>query len=127
MTTDTTQARFDAAFQQIAGVMRKETHNDASLMHVIADTIPHNPSFACALAGNIAKVLDGHTDAVDYTEVLVEAFRRTVFPKGAEGADTCDWFDGDPAKAEEFARAITLHDKLEDKFIIRNAARHYLQ
>jgi hypothetical protein len=126
MNTDTTRARFDAAFQQIAEVMRKETHNDASIFRVVADSIPHNPHFACSLAFNVAVVLDGHADGVDYTDVLVEAFRRTVFPVGAEGEHTEDYFDGDPAKAEELARSITLHAGLGDTCLIRAAASKYL-
>jgi hypothetical protein len=107
--TSPAQRRINAAFAQIAESLRKETHTDASLFGMIAHIIPTQPEFAAALCENIGRVMADAEDEIDYVEVNVEAWRRTLFsPQAEHGGPTIDLFGGDPAKAEEFAANIRL-------------------
>lgn len=96
------QTRINAAFAQIAEVLEHEEHNDASLFGMISGLIPHNAVLATVLASNIAVILDGTGEEVNYTDVLVEAYRISLFER-IEGAQFYDAFEGDPAEAEQFA------------------------
>ena len=123
----TTDARFAAAFAQIAAIIRKETHNDASLFRMLADIVPHNATFAYALGMHIADVLDGHQQGGDvaYTEVLVEAYRRTLFDPLAAAKHGPDYFDGDPERAEDFARTVRTYAYLDARdSTLQNAIKH---
>ena len=97
--------RINAAFAQIAAIIRKEKHNDASIFRMISTMIVPNPSFAFSFSSNVSEILDSITTEVDYTEIVVEAYRRSLFRPnraGINGSFFCD----DPDAAEEFARAI---------------------
>lgn len=107
--TTPARARINAAFQQIAESLRKETHTDASLFGMIAHIIPQQPEFAAALCENIGRVMEEQTAEIDYVEINVEAWRRTLFaPQAEHGGPTIDLFAGNPAKAEEFAANLLL-------------------
>lgn len=107
--TTPAQRRINAAFQQIATRLRGETHTDASLFGMIAHIIPQQPEFAAALCANIGHVMEEQTGEIDYVEIHVEAWRRTLFaPQSEHGGPTIDLFAGDPAKAEQFAANLAL-------------------
>lgn len=106
MTKVSKQARMDAAFNEIAEIIRKEIHNDATIFSMIAQMIPHSPGFAATFAQNVAVVLNGCDDAVDYTEVVVSAYKRTLFPDHPCAVGVVDFFEGDPQRAEEFVSSL---------------------
>jgi hypothetical protein len=123
-TTLSNDARLAAAFAQMAQLIRKETHNDASIFAMLAQIIPVNPTFAYSLAQHIADVLNEHHEAVDYNEVLVEAYRRALFDPLHAQKHGSDYFEGDPARAEEFVHAMhTIHDAGSLQ-LLANASRY---
>lgn len=101
-TRNSEPARLRAAFQQIAAVLREETHNDASLFRTISTLAQSNPVLASVLAGNIASILDNAHGDVIYTDVLIEAYRISLFER-VEGEMFYDAFDGNVNDAEQFA------------------------
>ncbi len=117
-------ARINAVFDEIAAHIRREEHNDASIIRMIADIIPHNASFASFFASNVAAILDGHTESVDYVEVVVEAYRRTLIPVPGSMDFTLDVFGNDPERAEGFLHSMKLHSALADAHIVRNTLRY---
>lgn len=95
------QQRFDAAFEQIAVIIRKEQHNDASLIRMISGMALANPAFAADFGAHVANILDLQEQEVDYTDVVIEAYRTSLFISSETG-----FFGGDPDKAEEFVHAL---------------------
>lgn len=123
MTTPTdNQQRIDAAFQQIAEIIRRETHDDASIFRLIAEAIRINPPFAAALSRGIAQVMDDIHQEIDYTEVLVKALRYTLFVPYAEYAHGLDIVCGDPDNAENFAKALDGMGHIDIEHISNAAA-----
>ena len=98
------------AFQQLAQNLRREIHTDASLFGMVAHLIPHHPVFAAALCENIGRILAETSEPIDYVEVHIEAYRRTLFtaPDEDHGGPSLDLFEGDPRKAEEFAHNVQV-------------------
>lgn len=121
MTQRTEQDKIAAAFQQIASIIRTETHNDATLFNVVAQSIQSHPAFAFVLATNIAEVLDNAAGDVQYHEVLVEAYRRTLFAKDGDDCAKFDMFAGDGDAALEFARVVC---RLNGTTIAANVSQH---
>lgn len=102
----TDQTRIAAAFAQIAEVIRAETHNDATIFRMIAEMTMAAPGFTAAFSFNVANVLDEATGEIDYTEVVVEAYRRTLFSK--EHAEKYGYTHcSDVASAEQFAARVS--------------------
>ncbi len=109
-TTLSNQQRFDAAFAQIAAVIRKENHNDASILRMVADMMASDVEFAHGFARHVADVLDEHTESVNYTDIVVEAFRRALFDETTTNKYQTNYFGGDPAKAESFVQTMCKAD-----------------
>jgi len=120
----TTGQRFAAAFAKIAAIIRTETHNDASIIRTIVAMVPVNAVFGYTFGSAVADVLDEQTGEIDYTEVVVEAYRRTLFDLTTIQRYGLDYFGGDPQKAEEFARAMELLYRNESLQLIANASRY---
>ena len=120
----TTEQRFAAAFAKIAAIIRTETHNDVTIIRMIVEMIPINATFAVALGRAIADVLHEQTEAVDYTEVVVEAYRLVLFDLGAIEQYDVDYFGGEPDRAEEFAHAMEFMHRNGNLQLIANASRY---
>ncbi len=113
------QKRFDAAFEQFAAIMRKETHNDASLFRMISGMAEYNPLFAGTFSGHLADTLDECTGEVEYTTAAIEAWKRTLLPAPRT---THDYFEGKVKDFEEFIAAVISVDKSGASFFSATAS-----
>lgn len=93
-------ARINAAFDRIAAIIRREKHNDASVIRMIMSMLGTNFEFAQAFGACVADTLDKHEAEVDYTEIVIEAYRAALFTY-----DGCPFKD-DPQSAEAFAETM---------------------
>lgn len=106
MTQTSDRTKIDAAFRQIADVIRTETHNDVTLFRVVAESIQVNPDYARVLSTNISDVLDDAPGEVEYHDVLIEAYRRTLFARPEETCMKYDMWQGDGDKALTYANTV---------------------
>jgi hypothetical protein len=100
----------DEVWELMAQAIRLNSYSAADLFYMIADLTPANPPLAVALGRHAADILTGfdaeddHPPAADWTEIVVEAYRRALFDPERSPRYGTGYFIGNPAAARAFVQ-----------------------
>lgn len=95
--------------------LRTQEWNDVDAFTIVGNFIPVHPQIAHALAMHIADVLNEHKADVDWTDIIVETYRRTFFDRETASKYGTAYIALDDEKVKHFA------DFIVNSFVIHEA------
>ncbi len=96
------QQEINSHFERLAAAVRQQEHTDVDFFHMIGEMVSVEPRVGAAFAFHARDILGSSTEDVNYSELVIEVYRRTFFDNEQSKKYNTAYFADDPVMAKNF-------------------------